>query len=251
MNKLQARKNIPWFLLVIVIVVLMALVAGVIIFWWSNQKQLRPNNEIDSLRTQVGQLQETSGADSSLTPAPIAQPDSSSVFELNKKEAGTKIYYSDKLGIGFTYLSLDPGYTPNITETATKIDLDGQSIEVFTKDPKLTLAEAIKDNFLSGYDQKDCFVKVYETNEQELSNYISAGISFPAPSDPSMPWWQNSVKCPRYYSETNGLQYFLMNNDVPDKFLFVKLGQASSASDGTPRTPEVGFDWSHSIRILK
>ena len=70
-----------------------------------------------------------------------------------KKEAGTKIYYSEKLGVGFTYLSPVANYTPKITETATKIDLDGQSIEVFTKDPKLTLAEAIKSKFLQGFQE--------------------------------------------------------------------------------------------------
>lgn len=182
---------------------------------------------------------------------PVTQQDLNSIFELSRKEAGTKIYYSDKLGVGFTYLSPVANYTSKITESATKIYLDNQSIEVFTKDPKLTLAEAIKSKFLQGYNSSDCFIKTNETNEQRLSSYVSAEISFPPPNDPDAPFWQNSDKCPQYYSQTNAVQYFLMNKDVPGKFLFVRIGQDSAASDGTPPTAEGGFNWSHSIRILK
>lgn len=185
------------------------------------------------------------------TLTPVTQQNLNSIFELSKKEAGTKIYYSEKLGVGFTYLSPSANYTPKITESASKINLDGQTIEVFTKDPKLTLAEVIKSKFLQGYNSNDCFVKTYETSEQKLSTYVSAGISFPPTNDPDAPWWQNSDKCPQHYSETNGVQYFLMNKDVPGKFLFVRIGQDSAASDGTPLTADGGFNWSHSIRILK
>lgn len=55
-------------------------------------------------------------------------------------------------------------------------------------------------------------------------------------------------KCPLYYSEVGGLKYFLMNKEVPDKFLFINLGQDSIASDGT--IGEVN-DWSRSIKILR
>lgn len=196
------------------------------------------------------------------TPTPAAtQQNLNSIFDLSKKEAGTKIYYSDRLGVGFTYVPNQVGtsFTVKVTEIGNKIYVhgtsekpeQGQSIEVFTKDPTLTLGEAIKNKFLQGYNSVDCFVKTYETNETRLPNYVSAGISFPPTNDPNAPWWQNADKCPQYYSETNAVQYFLMNKDVPGKFLFARIGQYSITSDGTPITTEGGFNWSHSIRILK
>lgn len=250
-NQFESSKSSVQFLPIIISVVLTALVVGGGIYWWTNQKQTELNNEIISLRTQVDQLKGVSDVTPTPTLTPVTQQNLNSIFELSKKEAGTKIYYSEKLGVGFTYLSYTPNSPINVTESASKIDVIGQTIEVFTKDPKLTLAEAIKGKFLQGYNSNDCFVKTYETSEQKLSTYVSAGISFPPTNDPDAPWWQNSDKCPQYYSETNAVQYFLMNKDVPEKFLFVRIGQDSAASDGTPRTADGGFNWSHSIRILK
>lgn len=197
----------------------------------------------------------------SYTPASTAAPQNlNSIFDLSEKETGTRLYYSDKLGVGFTYVPNQAG-TPavEVTEIGDKIYVhydnekpeQGKSIEIFTKDPNLTLEEAIRAKFLTGYNSSDCFVKTYEASQTGLPNYISAGISFPRTNDPSIPWWQNADKCPQNYRETNGGQFFLMNKDVPGKLLFVILGQDSITSDGTPKTAEGGFDWSHSIRILK
>lgn len=190
--------------------------------------------------------------------------DLNTIFDLGKKVPDAKIYYSDKLGVGFTYVPSASGYSPvTVTEISNKIyvhaaDLDptqGQSIEVFPKDPKLTLQEAIKAKFLVGYDPKDCFVKTYdqapENPDPGLPNYAFAGISFPLGNDANEPWWQNAGKCPANYSETNGIQYFVMNKDVPNKFAFVVVGQDSIAPDGTPTTPDYGFNWSHSLQILQ
>lgn len=172
------------------------------------------------------------------------------LFGLDKKVAGTKLYYSDKFGLGFTYFSEDPNFSSEIKES-DRIIVSDQSIEVFSKDPKISLEQAIKDRFLEGYDSKDCFVKISETNEQEMSNYVAAVISFPISTDSNGPWWQNADKCPKDYSETNGIRYFLMNKDVPGKFLFVRIGQALAASDGMPLVNGSLFNWTHSIRILE
>jgi len=183
------------------------------------------------------------------TPSPIYS-ERDLLFGLDKKVAGTKLYYSDKFGLGFTYFSEEPSFSSEIKES-DRIIVSDQSIEVFSKDPKISLEQAVKDRFLGGYDPKDCFVKISETNEQEMPNYVSAVISFPISTDTNNPWWQNADKCPRDYSETNGIRYFLMNKDVPGKFLFVRIGQASAASDGTPLVNGSLFNWTHSIRILE
>lgn len=222
MNQTKGFINV---ILVIIILILLGIVSYLV---FSNKTALAP--EMPALTTST-------------------EPNLNQIFGLSQKEAGTKIYYSEKLGIGFTYLPV-ANQELKITEIGNKISLGDQSIEVFAKDPSLTLDEAIKSQFLQGYDSKDCFVKSNEASEQKLLNYISAVISFPPATDPNGPWWQNSDKCPQNYSETNAVQYFLMNKDVPGKFMFVKIGQDAVASDGTPLTPTGSFGWSHSIRIL-
>lgn len=194
------------------------------------------------------------------TPSPVPAQSLNELFDLNGKTPGTELYYSDKLGVGFTYAQ-QSATTPaiKISETDNKIHLylanetpgDWQSIEVFNKDSKISLAEAIKSRFLANYSPEDCFVKNTTTDEQKNAGYESAVISFPPAANSNGPWWENNNKCPANYSETNAVQYFLMNDSVPGKYIFLKLGQDSIASDGTPRTSSGGYDWSHSLKILK
>lgn len=242
------------FIPIIISVVLTSIIVGGGIFWWANQRQNELQNEIASLNNQLQQISVVptiTGSQPMSVSNPLTQSELNHIFELSKKEAETKIYYSDKLGVGFTYLSYTPSTPIKVIESGSKIEFIGRTVEVFTKDSNISLEQAIKDRFLQEYNPSDCFVKTYETSEQKLSNYISAEISFPPASDPDAPWWQNSDKCPQYYSQTNAAQYFLMNKDVPGKYLFVRVGQEPGASDGTPRATDGDFGWSHSIRILK
>lgn len=189
------------------------------------------------------------------------QPSQQAVDPLAGKTAGTKLYDSDKLGVRFTY---NPKPSENfdvaVTEKDNKVYVHGASdqpeqgqwIEVLTKDPSKTLEEAIANQFLQGYDPKNCFTRAYPSTEQTKTNYVAAGISYPPPTDDTQPFWQNSDKCPTNYSETNAVQYFLMNKDVPGKYVFIKVGQDSITSDGTPITADgSGYNWSHSIEIYK
>lgn len=229
--------------LIITFVTILALGAG---FWvWKNWKNANDIKQAQNLEQQKSEQQKK---EQNI----FTQSDFDRIFELNKKEIGTKIYYSEDLGVGFTYISHpNSNYPIDIKEHDNKISVLNQTIEVFIKDPGMSLEEAIQDRFLQGYDSKDCFVKTYEIDKQKPSSYVSSGISFPLTDNPNAFWAQNSYKCPRDYSETNGARYFIMNRDVPKKFLFISIGQSSVASDGTPRTAEGGFNWDHSIRILK
>lgn len=266
-------------ILIVLSVVLTAIIVGSGFLWWANQRQnelqgefqaeitslndqLQQNSqrqielqdEVVSLNNQLQQISqepEVINDEESSDPTSYTQTDLNRIFGLNAKEAGTMIYYSDKLGIGFSYLSNVSSSPVTVTESDNKINVSGQAVEVFTKDPKISLEQAIEQRFLQGYNSSECFVKKYDNSEQKNADYVSAGISFPPSSDPDAPWWQNSDKCPPYYSETNGIQYFLMSKEVPGKLLFVRIGQDSVASDGTTPTEEGGFNWSHSIRILK
>ena len=192
----------------------------------------------------------------SLSATPITTASLNEIFGLAQKIAGTKLFYSDKLGVGFTYSTQKPYQGIKAVETGNKIDISGQSVEVFSKDPGVTLAQAIQSQFLVGYSPNDCFVVSYSNpqNKQGLMQYVAAQISFPAPTDSSgnSPWFENAAKCPNGYSQTNAAgYYFLMNKDVPGKFVFVKLGQDVAAFDGTLVNGNLSYSWDYSLRILK
>lgn len=212
--------------------------AGYLALTWDRDRTEQMNSATGPAVSQ-GQNQGT-------TTAPAQDQGLESMFGLAAKRPGTKIYYSEKLGVGFTYLSAS-GEALNITESGNRISMGSQSIEVFEKAENQTLEQAVQSRFLKGYDTEDCFVTI-DAAEQEGQNFVSAKISFPPSDDPNGPWWQNNSKCPQDYSETNSRQYFLMDKDHPDRFFFVKLGQETIATDGA--SVSGGRNWSSSIRIL-
>lgn len=141
----------------------------------------------------------------------------------------SKVYKSTKLGIEFHYKTQDDSrqvheignkaYIHSANEKPEK----GQYVEVFTKDHNDTLEVAIKKKFLEGYSEKDCFVKAAtDTKNPQL---VKAVIAFPVNTDPAGPWWANGDRCPRPYSVTNGITYFVMDKNHPDKYAYVSVGQ--------------------------
>ncbi len=220
-----------------------------------------PKNWIPNIAHIYFYIEDSKTVDQILSTFKFIEPeDLSSKFDLKNKVAGTKLYYSEKLGIGFTY---DDGIgdTLKVSEIGDKIYLHGinqeavggNSIEVFSKDPGKSITEAIEDRFLQGYNPEDCYATAEDApSEFNLPpGYIFSSISYPAPDDPEAPWFENSSKCPPNYSEINAAQYFLFNANVPIKYLFLKTGQDSMASDGRPITEKGGYSWSTSIRIIK
>ena len=179
------------------------------------------------------------------TPTPTQpQLDLNTIFGLTQKSAGTKIYYSDKLGIGFTY-NLGSDTSTKINETGNTIYVGTQAVEVFSKDPMATLAQAIISKFLTGYDPKNCWA-VSIAGQQGLANYVAAQITYPPVNDLNE-MIRAQAKCPANYTKTNAAgYYFAMNADIPNKFFFVRLGQDVAAEDGTG-----SHGWDYSIRILK
>lgn len=173
-------------------------------------------------------------------------------FGINEKEKGTQLYYSEVLGVGFTYKSFSDDYVPKITESGNKIYVgEYQSIEVFEKDPSVTLEQAIKDQILKGISDSRCFIKVYEMGDDEVKNYISAAISYPGEKGSTEPLFAQKNVCPTQYVETNGVRYFLMNKNVPTKFLFVEIGQDSMMSDGNLPVEGSLKGWYSSLRIVR
>ncbi len=182
-----------------------------------------------------------------------SQDELNKIFEMDKKSPDTKLFYSEKLGIGFTYE--DNGVS--IREVGNKIYFDyptdsGEKIpklEIFTKDPKDNLNKAVTNDFLTGANPEDCFVVTNFTTE----TYKTAEISYPITEDTSsdpLPWWDNISKCPtkaQNYARTNGAQYFFMQPEKPSQYGFVRIGQDIGPLSGFSEIR----DWSETIRFLK
>lgn len=180
------------------------------------------------------------------TITPSSSPSAAASFEEDTSVPGQKKYVSPRLGVTFLYMPKPDQYTndtASVKEDGDKIYIymnqlakvtqqgdykSGQWIQVFDKDKSQTLADAIKQKFLTNYSEKDCFVT--ETLEQVKAkfpaSFESAIISYPKPTgDQGLPFWTNADKCPQVYSETNGISYFLMDKNHPEKFAFLSVGQ--------------------------
>lgn len=211
-------------------------------------------------------------AENTTTPAPeepeekvYSQDELNTIFEMDKKSPGTKIFYSSKLGVGFTY-SLLEGFSSDIYEVPVIEEGNGvsigypekkgtpasgrKSLQVFNKDPKDTLEQAITKEFLKDVDPNKCFAQKYENEYVTKKNpqYNYAEIFYAQTQ--VEPGINNGIEnCPEKihdYVRTNATLFFLEDTRVPSKYIFVVLGQESIAASGLGNE-----DWSDSIRILK
>lgn len=150
-----------------------------------------------------------------------------------------KTFNSSKLGISFQYFTGEGG-TNEVKEVGNKVLVggeNGQFVEMFSKSPEDTLAVAIQKKFLTGISETDCFIKVLPNTSSFAggpvppSNHEKATIAYPFDPDNFM---ETQHKCPPQYSMTNGISYFLMDQNHPSKFFFFSIGQyAISAEAGS------------------
>jgi len=184
------------------------------------------------------------------------QDELNTIFEMDKKKAGTKLFYSPKLGVGFTYIDNgNPSEILSIREAGKDIyfDYPGRTntypkLEVFTKDPKDTLDQAVTKEFLAGADSEDCFI----TTDKYTTAYTTVKINYTIPENlgDNIPFFDYNTKCPekaRPYAKTNGAQFFFMQPEKPSQYGFVRIGQDIG--------PLSGFsdirNWSETVRFLK
>jgi hypothetical protein len=190
-----------------------------------------------------------------------SQDELNKIFEMDKKKPGTKLFYSDNLGVGFTYIDNEnPKEMVSIKEVDNYIYFDYPNrsdkypkLEIFTKDPTETLDQAIAKEFLFGANLKDCFI-INTSNSKK--GYISAEISFRR-NDAYLNDVNNydseenkNQMCPKKahpYTITNGAQYFFMQPEKPSQYGFVRIGQDIGPLSGFPDIR----DWSETIRFLK
>lgn len=245
------------------------------LFLWFGIFYQKEQEEVILPKQNIGQeLRIESDIVSPETISPEVPEEIRSLFDLTNKVRGTEIYYSKRLGIAFTYnrfgLSLsDYEFDAKVAEQGNMIfvyhpeygyaDGNGQSIEVFEKDPNISLEDAIEARFLTEYSPEDCFVEVLEDGqalsdnpEDSMSHVVKTVISYPQSDNAESPWWENAFKCPEGYSLSNGEAYFLMNTEAPDRFVYVSIGQSVITTDGSAYSEgEVFNRWEESLRIVE
>jgi hypothetical protein len=164
----------------------------------------------------------------------------------NSANSESKTYTSAKLGFSFTYAPTYANKKVLVKETTDTIYVytegtkaeSGQFVRKFTKDSSSSLKTAIEQKFLQGYSSSDCFVVAPDTYSASKlgSNWDTARISYPSGNVNAENPWAGADKCPKTYTTTNGLSYFVQNQNDQTKFFFFSIGQytipADSASVG-------------------
>ncbi|MEX0916774.1 MAG: hypothetical protein WDZ44_01585 [Candidatus Spechtbacterales bacterium] len=175
-----------------------------------------------------------------------------------------KRFYSEDLGIEFTYALRYPDWHDqeiNPVQKGSAVYVDalpgegGHSVEVFTKDPSVSLEDALRRHFSLS---EDCAVRVISPDEDTplgqraldlLHGYKIAVIDSPITIFEDL---EGAIAMCSGYLQGRGVSYFMMNERVPDKFVFVSTGQYFSTSDGMYAPDYEGGDrsWEVSLRIL-
>lgn len=165
-----------------------------------------------------------------------------------------KTYTSSALGISFNYAAKTDdsnNYPIEVKEIGKKIYVymktnysdytAGQYVEVFTKNKSDSLDEALNKTILNGYDPNKCILSPYGNKDDSIA---VRQIRVPSSADDDLETITEKAKsCPSPYTATNGIVYFLMNNNHPDKFIFLSIGQYSISSGGN-------LNWQDTIKFL-
>ena len=228
---MENNKN-DLFLTIVLAILLVIFAGGIGYLFYQNQQ----------LKNQAYQTTSLEEVSSETTPSPTAQPTTPvASYTEDTSITGQKKYTSPQLGISFLYLSSSQGSSFKIKEVANKIyiydsnyDYDsGQYVEVFTKESDQTLKQAIEETFLEGYTADKCIATSSPASEEYPSTYIQGNITVPGEftdiEEMALKWQE----CPQPYVRTNGISYFLMDGEIPNKFVFFSIGQyAISAGAG-------------------
>ena len=215
-------KNKTYFLILVLIIISLS---GLSLFQRVTYKKM-----LDASESRYSQgLQSTNGSNdcSQCNPTPTSTT--------RWPEGETKTYSSDKLGVSFNY------YQPTnvlasqkfkITEENNRIYINnvisqditrGVFVEVFQKDADQNLSEVIKQKFV----KKDSSDKCVVEKTKEYGNVVSQTYEYlyiHPPYNEKMEITDNSIVC----SDTTYMQgYFIMDKGHPNKYAFLRLGQAS------------------------
>lgn len=165
-----------------------------------------------------------------------------------------KLFADTQLGISFVYPQQFSGIVPEVKKDGNKIYVfdskfpytQGQYIEIFKKLPSDSLDSAIQKQFLSGISPLDCFTKDYSsTNSNYPASYHQKTLGYNPDPNSDLPYWAQDNKCPKPYPESNGISYFLGDDNHPNIFIFVSIGQY-----GIPVQEGSKTMWQDTIKFL-
>lgn len=166
---------------------------------------------------------------------------------------GLSVYNSSANHVGF-YFDASKGFaTKEQGNTITIYDTNQpdamQYVEVFTKSPTDTIAQAITKAVLGGYNPSDCPIGAASTDGYKYpSNLQFASIHYSSNNIDQYGNPINPSKCPAQYTANKDILYFLTDKNHPDRLLFFHIGQygipAGSDSKGN------ALSWQDTISLF-
>jgi len=183
----------------------------------------------------------------------------------SQSNTSMKTFVSDAFGAKFDYAPDQDGDSKADTDVKEQNDKiyvyytagpveQGQWVQKFTKDPNVKLTDAVAAQFLKNISDKDCFatdMSDFYTKYGAAAPPLPEGkerviIAYPFPTDTTQPFDQNASKCPQGYSLTNGLSYFEMDKNHPDKYYFFSIGQYAIFANPSTQTT-----WQDTFQVTK
>lgn len=173
---------------------------------------------------------------------------------INERKDGLLYRYtSSDLGFIFTFIS-----NPNLqgstwyalrTDTTVCLTYDpedtncekGQFVEVLSKLPEQSLADAIQASFLYATTPDLCFVKDY-SQSNDMTPFEYAEISYPEDPNAESPFTNEYAQyCPERYRKANGVRYFMYNPAFSDRYAFFNIGQYAISGGTTDKAWQQTF----------
>ena len=228
-SPLTPSKNKSWPLVLLVVLLLGTSITLAYKYYEVKQQS---NKEIeDKPQAQTTQTSSPKATNSpSIEPSPSQEP-----YTEETSIPGQKKYVNPELGIAFLYLENDSnsGNKISIRQIGNKIYVygeayeydSGQYVEIFSKESSMSLEETLKKIFLENYSANDCIAVTETTPSSYPDSYVLANIKVPGEFTDMEEMSAKWQKCPKAYTQTNGLSFFLMDQNHSDKFAFFSIGQ--------------------------
>lgn len=181
-----------------------------------------------------------------------------------KAESNYKTFTSKSLGISFQYeggIYKNPVFVKKIGNkvylylnyTGKEGPTSGKFVEVLSKNPKDSLSDAIKKQFLQGFSSTDCPIVSPKIDRRIINtSYKYAQISVPGPFDGTVNLRNQAKLCPTTYTYNGvtGLAYFVMDPKHPNKYAFFKLGQSPILGAPPQSAGNFAKTWDLTLKFL-
>ncbi|KKS26228.1 MAG: hypothetical protein UU87_C0003G0148 [Parcubacteria group bacterium GW2011_GWA2_42_11] len=248
----QPVKNRKTLLVLSIVLGILFLAAGTVsAYYWFVQNYTQKACTMEAKICPDGSSVGRTGANCEFAACPSVSPQ-----KITDIDCGAAEKYLDKdLGIAFCYPKMLADKQVQILKEGNNIYVggkNGQYLKVLSKDPNLSAEEGIGKAILTGYPAEDCFIN-NRTNEQYIKDNFPNGYYYISPVDyPNIakgdePFWIGSGKCPNEYAKTNGIRYFLGDENHPDKFLFFSIGQYGIPLDENNNDSKL---WQSTVRFI-